>query len=396
MSTGLTGKSKLDDKQQLDLLKIYYNQKHLCDHLWIEGDMIYQNEFEYKLTDLYENLNEYSQNDKPALIIHINSMGGQSYAGEMLYNLIRKFPKPTIGVVEGECMSAATYVFMACDLRIFKPYVRFLIHQTNLEMGRLKFKQLRRESHELQLSYQNRVEIYSKRSKMPIQVIKDYLRAEKFMSTNEALKYQVIHHIFNPKKIKKSKVKNGKTKEMMMSTFQDVIKILAANYDFFNLRQVNKLIVYSTFHHLPYIESLKYINLMLEIPVPIDFVITSTISNGQILMSLFANKTYILKSMSMVILNPDINLQQGEDYNSSIEDNVQRTKHGRNLIGSIFKQKTKLPKHILDDVFFKLFSFKPEEALKYGLVDEVIDLDPEIKEMKEKQEKETKKMKQRK
>ena len=90
----------------------------------------------------------------------------------------------------------------------------------------------------------------------------------------------------------------------------------------------------------------------------------------------------------MVILNPDINLQQGENYNSSIEDNVQRTKHGRNLIGSIFKQKTKLPKHILDDVFFKLFSFKPEEALKYGLVDEVIDLDPEIKEMKEKQEKE--------
>ncbi|MEX0595528.1 MAG: hypothetical protein WD512_03430, partial [Candidatus Paceibacterota bacterium] len=87
-------------KGQLELLDIYYNHKDKCDHLWIEGMIDYSSipEGREKIKNIGNQLEEYARNDKIALIVHVNSYGGDSDASFFIYNLLESFPKPKIGV----------------------------------------------------------------------------------------------------------------------------------------------------------------------------------------------------------------------------------------------------------------------------------------------------------
>ncbi len=108
------------------LLDIYYNKKELCSHIWIE------NKVDVKMFQaVHARLLELSSDPSIATIVHFNSLGGSLNTGISISNLFKGYAKPLIGVVEINCMSAATGPFLNCDLRIFKPYVFFLIHQAS-------------------------------------------------------------------------------------------------------------------------------------------------------------------------------------------------------------------------------------------------------------------------
>lgn len=371
---------KLSDMKQ-KLLDLYYNKDIICDHLWIEGDLYYTDADEQKIVDIRNDLELFSKNNNPALIVHIDSTGGDPLAGKLLYNLLREFNqyKPIITVVEFTCMSAATYPFLAGNLRIFKPYCLFLIHQTRYSYDKdytVKFKALRRDLYSYQLAYNAEIEFFKQHTTFPDDVIRDHYRSEKFLLYDDALKYNVVHHIFDPKRIKKLKFKSNDeliSKELYITVFLGIIKFFT-DPEFLRTKKINKLIIYTDFQRRGLIGSLKYVNLILEIPIEIEFIIPTSISNGTFLMSLFANKSYIIQTMSSINLYPPTFEGDGGPE-SSMEDTFARTNVFRHMLSSIFKEKTNLPPIILREMFFKYFTFKPDEYLKYGLVDEIIDLE---------------------
>lgn len=61
-------------------------------------------------------------------IIYFDSCGGSAYAGLSLASLIRLRGLKVIGVVSGECSSAAIFPFAACERRYVTPHSTLLFH----------------------------------------------------------------------------------------------------------------------------------------------------------------------------------------------------------------------------------------------------------------------------
>lgn len=72
---------------------------------------------EIKSPSYYRNLTYTLDNASPNddIIFHINSPGGNVYAGLQLYNGILNTEANTVAILEGMCVSAATFFPMACD-----------------------------------------------------------------------------------------------------------------------------------------------------------------------------------------------------------------------------------------------------------------------------------------
>lgn len=61
--------------------------------------------------------------------LHICSYGGYLSAGLALYDFIKSLQVPTVGIVDGVAMSAATLILLACDERQMGDNSSVLIHQ---------------------------------------------------------------------------------------------------------------------------------------------------------------------------------------------------------------------------------------------------------------------------
>jgi len=375
---------KLSEQKQ-KLLNIYYNKEFICDHLWIDYDFYYNTDEEHlKLDHIISSLEEFSKNTNPALIVHIDSRGGNVSVGHELYNLLHNFNKhkPIITIVEHECMSAAIFPFLAGNLRIFKPYCLFLIHQLRVTYeSQIKFKALRRELYDFQLMYNDQINFIKQHTSLSELIIKDFLKSEKYLSYSDALKYNVVHHIFDPKKIKKLNflpTDEATNKVFTIYEFLKFIKFLT-DPQILRTKKINKLIVYTDSSFGEYWHYIKNINIMLEIPIDINFIIPTSILNGPFLMSLFAKKTSIIKTLAAVDLYSETKLNFGDNIQSTLEDKIIRTNIFRQIIISILKQKTKFSPKILKDLLYKTFNFRLDDIIKYNLVDEVIDLDQDEK-----------------
>jgi ATP-dependent protease ClpP protease subunit len=69
------------------------------------------------------------QNLNDSITIYINSPGGYAYSGLALYDFIKEIKVPVRCVINGECASAATLIFLACDKREMSDNSCFLMHQ---------------------------------------------------------------------------------------------------------------------------------------------------------------------------------------------------------------------------------------------------------------------------
>ena len=62
------------------------------------------------------------------IIVHINSMGGYTAEGLAIYNLLRQHPARITTICDGFACSAASFVFMAGDVRIMRAASLLMIH----------------------------------------------------------------------------------------------------------------------------------------------------------------------------------------------------------------------------------------------------------------------------
>lgn len=61
-------------------------------------------------------------------IIRLNSNGGQVRSGNQIINALKECPATTIGFIEADCGSMATFVFLACDTWGVSPYAEWFGH----------------------------------------------------------------------------------------------------------------------------------------------------------------------------------------------------------------------------------------------------------------------------
>ena len=366
------------------LLHLYYKKKELCDHIWIDGTISFgemNDDDEIKYQDIFNQLIEFSKNNKLAVIVHIDSHGGSLQSGIMLYNLFKKFDKPLIGVVEYACASAATFPFMACDLRIVKPYSWFLIHQTSLYLGQSKFKEIRRIVYSLENTHKMMKKFWTTHAKISDTEIHQLLRSDTVLSPEYCIKYQIAHEIFEPNMVKKLKVSEipdiDQTREVLLSTFIKDLPYLIRP-ELIQAAGLQKIVVYVDPIYRGYLYGLTVINLMLEIPIPITFIASSAIKTGNYMMSLFADESYLLNVLSYVELENSSYFKSGINTNDIIEDKFQSVIYFRKIIMNILKKKTKVPDKILQDIFTKGYIFTSEEAEKYHMFYKVIDPESKI------------------
>jgi ATP-dependent protease ClpP protease subunit len=363
-------------KGQLELLDIYYNQKDKCDHLWIDGDIDYTSnpEGRERLKNLGDRMEVYSKSDKIALIIHINSYGGDANASFFIYNLLESFPKPKIGVNEGVCMSAATFALLSCELRIAKPISFFLMHQTRSTGGNstTTFKEKRRMIYSEQERNNLQYDFYQNRTKMSRDDVKKYLRAELEIKHKDAINYGIYHHIFDQKLVKKTK--SGISIKIVFDKFVDALSLLLMTNDIkYKEEKVKEInIFFNNYQIETYDEMYKIVNMMVEISVTVNFYLAGVVNNISYFISLFADKRYLISPYSLINLIPETVVKKGHTSDGIFEDTEINIRNYREMMMTPFKTKTKLPKNILDDMMYKQFTFTPTQALKYKLVDKLV------------------------
>ena len=62
------------------------------------------------------------------IIVHMNNLGGDWYAGMMMYDAIRASPCHIYGTCWGVACSMGSIIIQACDSRIVAPHCTFMIH----------------------------------------------------------------------------------------------------------------------------------------------------------------------------------------------------------------------------------------------------------------------------
>lgn len=106
-----------------------------------ESNRLFQTEYrgvsyEYYLTGEIGDPEEYndlcnllrSANENDEIIIRINSGGGQVRSGVQIINAIEESSASVIGYIEGDCMSMATFIFLACDGFGVSKWAEFMAH----------------------------------------------------------------------------------------------------------------------------------------------------------------------------------------------------------------------------------------------------------------------------
>lgn len=92
--------------------------------------------FEYYLVGEIGNPEEYLElchalrncSSQDQFIIRLNSNGGQVRSGNQIINSLKECPATTIGFIEADCGSMATFVFLACDTWGVSPYAEWFGH----------------------------------------------------------------------------------------------------------------------------------------------------------------------------------------------------------------------------------------------------------------------------
>lgn len=95
--------------------------------------------YEYYLTGEIGDPEEYNElcnllrsaNENDEIIIRINSIGGQCRSGVQIINAIEESAATVIGYIEGDCMSMATFVFLACSGFGVSKWAEFMAHTTS-------------------------------------------------------------------------------------------------------------------------------------------------------------------------------------------------------------------------------------------------------------------------
>lgn len=129
--------------------------------------------------------------------LHINSGGGDLFAGFALADQLPLIKSPIYSIVEGLCASAATLLSLPCAKRYILPNSFMLIHQlSSLAWG--THEQFEDELRLQNLMMDSLVRFYASHSKLAKKEIKTILTRESWVSATDALQKGLVDEILVP------------------------------------------------------------------------------------------------------------------------------------------------------------------------------------------------------
>jgi len=131
---------------------------------------------------------------EPIIHLHINTEGGYVTDGLNAMDFISNNDVPIETIVEGMCASAGTLLSVAGAYRKMQKNSVFLVHQIRGFMWGTQ-SEMEDEVHNIRLFDSKILEFYEKRSKLKLKDLKEMLKNEKMIDSNEALRYGFIDEI---------------------------------------------------------------------------------------------------------------------------------------------------------------------------------------------------------
>jgi len=182
-------------------------------HIWIDGVITENYHLEVK-RQLQANA------EADTIVLHIQSPGGSVYAGYNTYHLLKSSGKRIKTIIEGEAQSIATFIALAGEtVQIRKPSV-FMIHNPFAGLEGDADKMLNGAS-ELRNIENDMAMIYSSKTKIPLEKIKQMMKDETSMNADQAVQFGFADMAIDPMKM----VAVGK-KQNMENTEKSTVSLL--------------------------------------------------------------------------------------------------------------------------------------------------------------------------
>jgi ATP-dependent Clp endopeptidase proteolytic subunit ClpP len=391
-----------------DIEKYIYTNKF--NHLYLYTE-ITSTTVQYIRVEV-EKLNKTENNKgvyvKPkAIVLHINSPGGDLFSGIALMNIVNNSRIPIIVLIEGLSASAATLVTVIAKYRIMLPYSFILIHQLSMGMYG-QHEELQFESEINNKIMDIMYNFYSTFTKLPKTKIKEVLRHDLYFTAEECLQYGLIdkiliptpnivfdqYYIRNPEYDLTSDILKIKTNFNNLY-FYGADSPNNIDYEFrktsslqyilsFNSNKNNassntntlisigspKPILLNINENEPLrylVDILPIMNTILLSRIPIISFINSPVTEKTIIYTILCYKKFIYKYAYVTL-----DFLKLKDFSKKHEDTIKNTELLRKTVYSLLKQYTKLPVNIMKNLFKERFFLSAEECVKYGICDEVI------------------------
>jgi ATP-dependent protease ClpP protease subunit len=138
---------------------------------------------------------DYSLPNPPMIYLHLQSNGGDAFAGLSAMNAIENTKIPVMCIVDGFVASAATFLLLgATGGRCMRKNSNILIHQIRTEFwGR--FDELQDEMRNSKNLMKNIKKIYKAKSKMPPEKIDNIIKKEIYLTHKQCLEYGLVTEI---------------------------------------------------------------------------------------------------------------------------------------------------------------------------------------------------------
>jgi ATP-dependent protease ClpP protease subunit len=137
---------------------------------------------------------DFSLDKPPKIFLHIQSTGGDAYAGLSAMNTIENMKVPVVTIVDGFVASAATFIFFGGSERWMQKNSSLLIHQIRTEFwGR--FEEQKDDFKNSSSLMADILSIYTEKSDIPEKKLKRIMKRELHLDANTCSKYKIIHKI---------------------------------------------------------------------------------------------------------------------------------------------------------------------------------------------------------
>jgi len=165
------------------------------------------------------------------LNIYINSPGGSVFAGQAIYNIIKRHPAKVNMHVDGLAASIASIILMAGDTITIPSNAMIMIHDPwNIAMGNAR--DMRKMADDLDNIAKSLIAVYVEKTGLSEEEITGMMNAETWLTGKEAVEKGFADHVESEKAIAaclKDGILNINNQAMDFSRFKNAPKIMVSN-----------------------------------------------------------------------------------------------------------------------------------------------------------------------
>tara|TARA_Y100000389_G_scaffold164614_2_gene168446 strand:- start:8517 stop:9095 length:579 start_codon:yes stop_codon:yes gene_type:complete len=183
-----------DDPTEMNTIEIINNCVYFYNTVTVKSILELSKVLRILETKLINLQINYSLDNKIPIYLHIQSNGGDAYAGLSGMNTIENLRVPVITIVDGFVASAATFLLFGGSERWMQKNSCVLIHQIRTEFwGR--FEELKDDVKNSSSLMDEISRIYSEKSSIPIKKLKGIMKRELNLNTETCSRYNIVHKI---------------------------------------------------------------------------------------------------------------------------------------------------------------------------------------------------------